>query len=294
MIVKKRWLALLLALCVTASLSACGGGASQTGGGTADADGAEDAALEDAAEDAVEGGAETASDLAYVVDKGTLVIGITEFEPMDYQDADGEWIGFDADLARAFAGSLGVEPVFQIVDWDNKVFELEGHTIDVVWNGMTLTDEVLGSMECSAPYFNNAQVVVVPVELASTVRTAEDVAGLTFAVESGSAGKEQAEDYGFTYTEVSDQANALLEVSSGTADAAIVDILMAMAMTGEGTSYEGLTYTVRLNSEEYGVGFRQGSDLAPELDRFFVASYEDGTMRQIAETYGIADALIEQ
>ena len=100
------------------------------------------------------------SDLDYIKQKGTLVVGITDFAPMDYQDADGSWIGFDADLAKAFAESLGVEVQFQIIDWDNKVMELDGKTIDVVWNGMTLTDEVKNSMECTNPYFNNAQVVV--------------------------------------------------------------------------------------------------------------------------------------
>ncbi len=109
------------------------------------------------------GGKDSAdSDKKYVQDKKTLVVGITEFEPMDYTDADGNWIGFDADMAKAFAESLGCEAQFQIIDWDNKTFELEGKTIDVVWNGMTLTDEVTNAMECTVPYCNNAQVVVVP------------------------------------------------------------------------------------------------------------------------------------
>ena len=96
--------------------------------------------------------------MAYVKEKGTLIVGITEFEPMDYQNADGEWIGFDADLAKLFAERLGVEVQFQLIDWESKVMELDGRTIDVVWNGMTLTDEVLASMECSNAYLNNAQV----------------------------------------------------------------------------------------------------------------------------------------
>lgn len=92
------------------------------------------------------------SDLDYIKQKGTLVVGITDFAPMDYQDADGSWIGFDADLAKAFAESLGVEVQFQTIEWDNKVMELDGKTIDVVWNGMTLTDEVTSSMACSNAY----------------------------------------------------------------------------------------------------------------------------------------------
>ncbi|MCD8004357.1 MAG: transporter substrate-binding domain-containing protein [Oscillospiraceae bacterium] len=265
---KKNLLALLLALCLCFALTACSG--------SGDGDSSDE------------------SDLAYVQEKGTLVVGITEFEPMDYQDADGNWIGFDADAATAFAESIGVDVEFQVIDWDNKVLELDGKTIDVVWNGMTLTDEVLSAMECSNAYFNNAQVVIVSADVADQYQTVDSLSKLTFAVESGSAGEEQAEEYGLTYTSVQDQATALLEVSSGTADAAIIDFLMAAAMTGEGTSYADLTYTVSLNSEEYGVGFRKDSDLAEALNTFFSEAYADGTLQEIAETYGIADMLIEQ
>ena len=274
---KKLW-ALLLALAMTFSLAACGGTSDEET--TTDDQTTEDTAAE--------------SDLSYVQDKGTLVVGITEFEPMDYQDADGNWIGFDADMARAFAESLGVTAEFQLIEWDNKVMELDGKTIDVVWNGMTLTDEVTAAMSCTNAYCNNAQVVVLPADIAENYPDAASMADLTFAVESGSAGKAQAEANGLTYTEVVDQATAVMEVASGTADAAIIDSLMAGAMVGEGTSYDQLTYTISLNSEEYGVGFRQGSDLTELLNQFFVDSYADGTMMEIAETYGVQAAIIPQ
>ena len=262
----KKLLALLLALCMCFALAACSNG----------------------------GKDKSESDLDYVKGKGTLVVGITEFEPMDYQDAGGNWIGFDADMAAAFAESLGVDVEFQVIDWDNKVMELDGKTIDVVWNGMTLTDEVTSAMECSNPYFNNAQVAIVPADKADQYQTEESLADLQFAVENGSAGQEVLDGLGYSYTPVQDQATALLEVSSGNADAAVIDYLMAAAMVGEGTSYANLTYTVELNSEEYGVGFRKGSDLAAALNDFFKSSYADGTMQEIAETYHIADKLIEQ
>ena len=236
----------------------------------------------------------TKTDMEYVKEKGTLIVGITNFAPMDYPDANGEWIGFDADMARAFAAHLGVDVVFQEIDWDNKVFELDGKTIDVVWNGMTLTDAVKAAMETSKPYCNNAQVVIVNAAVADQYQTVESLAGLTFAVEAGSAGQEQATANNLTYIEVLDQATALLEVKSGTADAAIIDSLMAGAMVGEGTDYAELTYTVGLNSEEYGVGFRKGSDLAAELNAFFAAAYADGSMQACAETYGVQAALIAQ
>ena len=140
--------------------------------------------------------ASTGSDLDYIKQKGTLVVGITDFAPMDYQDADGSWIGFDADLAKAFAESLGVEVQFQTIEWDNKVMELDGKTIDVVWNGMTLTDEVTSSMACSNAYCNNAQVVILPADKAADYDTVDSLSGLRFAVESGSAGMAQAEEKG--------------------------------------------------------------------------------------------------
>ena len=241
-----------------------------------------------------EGGDTAESDMAYVKEKGTLIVGITEFEPMDYQNADGEWIGFDADLAKLFAERLGVEVQFQLIDWESKVMELDGRTIDVVWNGMTLTDEVLAAMECSNAYLNNAQVVILPSAEAENYADAESMSGLQFAVESGSAGEQMAIENGFSYTPVTDQATAVLEVESGTCDAAIIDSLMASAMVGEGTNFAELTYTISLNTEEYGVGFRQGSDLAAELNSFFSEIYADGTMQELADQYGVSAALIAQ
>lgn len=234
------------------------------------------------------------SDFEYVKEKGTLVVGITDFAPMDYEDENGNWIGFDADMATAFAEELGVKVEFVEIDWDNKAFELEGKTIDVVWNGMTISDEVKAAMDCSNAYCNNAQIVIVKADVADNYKTVEDCKELNFAVEAGSAGKLQAEANGFKFTEVKDQATTLTEVMAGTSDAAIIDSLMAAAMVGEGTSYETLTYTVPLNSEEYGVGFRKGSDLVEKLNQFFKDSYADGTMMTVAEKYGVQASIIEQ
>ena len=234
------------------------------------------------------------SDLSYITEKGKLVVGITDFAPMDYQDGEGNWIGFDADMAKAFAESLNVEVEFQIIDWDNKAFELEGKSIDVVWNGMTINDEVKAAMDCSNPYCNNAQVVVVKAEVADQYKTIESVKGLKFAVEAGSEGKNQVADLGAEYVEVLDQATALSEVKAGTSDAAVIDALMAGAMVGEGTGYADLTYTVGLNTEQYGVGFRKGSDLVEKLNEFFVETYQNGEMMKIAEKYGVQASIIEQ
>ena len=234
------------------------------------------------------------TDSEYVKQKGTLVVGITDFAPMDYKDEDGNWVGFDADNATAFAKSLGVDVEFIEVDWDNKIMELDSKSIDCVWNGMTLTPEVTSSMSCSNAYCNNAQVVIVPADQADKYQTAEDCADLVFAAEAGSAGEAEVTALGYECTPVQSQAAALMEVAAGTCDAAVIDSLMAAAMVGEGTSYENLTYTVQLNSEEYGVGFRKGSDLAAALNDFFAASYKDGSLKKTAETYGVQESLIAQ
>ena len=176
----KKIIALLLALSMVFALCACGGSEAPA------ADTADDAAEDAAAE----------SDLAYVQGKGSLIVGITDFAPMDYKDANGEWIGFDADMAKAFAESLGVSVEFIEIDWDNKILELDSKSIDAVWNGMTLTDEVLNSMECSKPYCKNAQVVVVKSEVADQYQDVESLSDLAFAVEAGSAGESAVKDLG--------------------------------------------------------------------------------------------------
>ena len=248
----------------------------------------------DVAEEAVNDAAPGLGDKQKIIDKGELVVGITDFEPMDYKDENGEWVGFDADMARAFAESLGVKVKFVEIEWDNKVLELNTGNIDCVWNGMTITDEVTSSMDVSSPYLHNSQVVIVPKDKVGDYKTEDDVKDLNFAVEMGSAGEEMAKLHEFKYTPVTNQAAALMEVAAGTSDAAIIDLLMAGAMVGDGTSYDNLAYTFGLNDEEYGVGFRKGSDLKDELNKFFVASYADGTMQSIAEKYGVQAALIEQ
>lgn len=273
----KRLVALMLTGVMVFSMTACGSKSSSSDSSTT-----------------AESTASDKSDLDYVKDKGTLVVGITEFEPMDYKDDDGNWIGFDADMATAFAESLGVDVEFVEIDWDNKIMELDGKTIDCVWNGMTLTPEVTSSMECTNAYCNNAQVVVVPKDKADKYQSEDSIKDLAFAAEAGSAGEAALQDLDIEPTPVKSQADALMEVASGTSDAAVIDSLMAAAMVGEGTGYADLTYTISLNSEEYGVGFRKGSDLAEALNQFFADSYADGSIQKIAEKYGVQAALTEQ
>lgn len=286
---KKRFLSLLLAgAALTMALTGCGGGNKDTAGGSAPSSGA------------ASSGAGAESDVDYVKDKGTLIVGITDFNPMDYQEAGSdEWIGFDADMAKEFAKTLGVEAQFIEINWDNKIMELETKALDAVWNGMTLTDEVKTSMNCSIPYCRNAQVVVVPKDKADQYQDADSLKDLSFAVESGSAGEAAAQAMNFNTTAVQTQANAVMEVSSGAADACVIDLLMAGAMVGEGTSYPDLTYTVNLNeannedSEEYGVGFRKGSDLTDAFNSFYKDAFASGKVTEIATKYGVQESLID-
>lgn len=286
---KKKVLAVALSLALCFSMVACG----SDSGKNEDNQNTTAAEQTDSAEASEEPSGDE-SDVQYVQDKGTLVVGITDFEPMDYQDENGNWIGFDADMATAFAKSLGVDVEFVEIDWDNKVLELDNKSIDCVWNGMTLTDEVTSSMACSNAYCNNAQVAIVKKDVADQYQTVESMKDLNFAVEAGSAGEAEVTALNYNCTPVKAQADALMEVAAGTSDAAVIDSLMAAAMVGEGTGYENLTYTASFNSEEYGVGFRKGSDLVEKLNAFFADSYKDGSMKTTAEKYGVQAALVEQ
>ncbi|MCI8507386.1 MAG: transporter substrate-binding domain-containing protein [Lachnospiraceae bacterium] len=284
---KKKILALLLSMALCFSMVACGSKDGETNGN-------DDTSAQKTQGSADESGSGESgeSDLAYVQDKGTLIIAITDFEPMDYKDDSGEWIGFDADMAKAFAKSLGVEVEFVEIEWDNKVMELDAKSVDCVWNGMTLTDEVTSAMECSRAYCNNAQVAIVKADVADKYQTVESLKDLNFAVEVGSAGESVLSELDYNFTSVKTQADALMEVAAGTSDAAVIDSLMAAAMVGEGTSYENLTYTASFNAEEYGVGFRKGSDLAEKLNAFFTESITDGSMLETAKKYGVQAAVI--
>lgn len=233
--------------------------------------------------------ADSGSDLAYIQKKGTLVVGITEYAPMDYKDENDQWIGFDAEFARLFAEELGVECQFYLLsNWDRKFMELDTKQIDVVWNGMTICDEATTNSSVSDPYVINAQVVVMKADRVEAYTTPESLSGLTIAVENGSVGEDAARTIsGAKVVPLQDQAAALMEVKAGTADACVIDITMANAMTGEGTSYADLASGIRLTEEFYGISFRKGSDMTEKLNAFMEKLKEDGTLQKLAEKYGL-------
>ena len=228
------------------------------------------------------------TDLDYVQKKGTLIVGITDYEPMDYKDANGEWTGFDAEFARAVAAKLGVEAQFIEIDWDNKFFELESKAIDCIWNGMTITDEVKLNASVSNPYVKNAQVVVMNKQYAPGYDAVELLRTLSIAVEAGSAGEAEVKALDMDdYTAVQSQSSALMEVAAGTCDACIIDITMANAMTGEGTGYPDLAIAQELSTEEYGIGFRKDSDLTAKVNEIMQSMMTDGTLDALAEKYSL-------
>ena len=274
----KRLVSAFLAGAMALSLAACGGAASTSTVASSAASGSA-AASETAA-----------SDLDSIKEKGKLVIGYTVYEPMNYTDADGNFTGFDTELATAVCEKLGVEPEFVEINWDTKVVELDAKSIDCIWNGMTLTEDIMANTATTKAYAKNAQVVVVKdgTDYSSTA----DLVGKTVVAEAGSAGEAAIEgDENLAqadYVSKSVQTDCLMEVAAGTADAAVLDLTLANAMIGEGTDYASLKIVDELNAEEYGVAFRKGSDAAAAVDAAFDELKADGTMQALADKYDLA------
>ncbi len=275
----KKLISMALAAGMAVSLAACGGAASSAPAADSAASGA--ASTTEAAAD---------SDLAYIQGKGKMTIGYTVYEPMNYTDAEGNFTGFDTELATAVCEKLGVEPDFVEINWDTKIVELDAKSIDCIWNGMTLTDEIQSNAACTKAYAKNAQVVVMKADADYT--STADLVGKTVVAEAGSAGESAIQDDGSLsqadYISKSVQTDCLMEVAAGTADAAVLDLTLATAMIGDGTDYANLTIKDELNAEEYGVAFRKGSDAAAAVDAAFDELKSDGTMQKLADKYSLS------
>lgn len=228
------------------------------------------------------------SDMQYVKEKGKIVVGITEYKPMNYKE-DNKWVGFDTELTEAFAKKLGVEvEFFVLADWGKKFTELQTKQIDCVWNGMTITEEATANSSVSDPYLVNSQVVVLNKDAAAKYTTVESLKDLKFAVELGSAGETAGKDNGLKVTAVSDQAAALMEAKSGASDGCIIDKTMADATVGAGGDYSSLAVAMTLSTEKFGISFRKGSDLTAELNTFIAEYKASGEFDKLAEKYGVS------
>ena len=266
------------------SLAACGGASSTAASSTASS-----AAGSAAGSASASAAAAGDSDLAYIQSKGKMVIGYTVYAPMNYTDDDGNFTGFDTELATAVCEKLGVEPEFVEINWDTKETELSAKSIDCIWNGLTLTPDREENMACTKPYAKNAQVVVV--KDGTDYTSTADLVGKTVVAEAGSAGETTIqEDENLSqadYVSKGVQTDCLMEVAAGTADAAVLDLTLASAMIGEGTDYANLKIVDELNVEEYGVAFRKGSDVAAAVDNAFDELKADGTMQALAKKYDL-------
>ena len=300
---KKKLLALALALTMMLAATACGGNS----GGSGDSDTVDGASAGSDANQQTEDAGSTGdsqdaagSDLAYIQGNGKMVIGYTVYEPMNYTDADGNFTGFDTELARAVCEKLGVEPEFQEIVWETKEVELAGKSIDCIWNGLTLDATREENMNCTVPYVKNAQVVVV--KSGTEYTDTSSLIGKTVVAEIGSAGEGQiiggeetepdANLAQSDYVGKSVQTDCLMEVKAGTADAAVLDLTLANAMTGEGTDYADLEIVDELAVENYGVAFRKGSDVRDAVNDIFAEMVADGSMQALADQFGLvlADA----
>lgn len=296
---KKKTLAIIVAILAVAlcfTLAACGDktdvedslndGANISD--VADATDATDATEGEDATDATDEAPAVVEDLAKIKDAGKLIVGMTIYEPMNFwaDEAKTELTGFDTEFAKAVGEKLGVEVEFIEINWDRKFEELDAKTIDCVWNGMTITEEALANASVSDPYIKNAQVLVMKDSKIADYKDVESIKDLTFAVEAGSAGEAVLKDLGIeNVTAVLEQSKALVEVNAGAADACVIDITMAKAMTGEGTSNANLTYGLELSTEEYGIACRENSDLTAAINEAMAEMKADGSLQALADKY---------
>ena len=218
--------------------------------------------------------------------KGKLVVGITDYKPMDYKDADGNWIGFDAELAQMFAEEMNLECEFVEITWSKKVAEVNAGEIDLIWNGMTASDELGQEIDFSIKYARNAQVLVA--KKGANIDK-DNLANLVIAVENGSAGDDTATALTpKQVNRVEAQVDALIEVVSGNSDAAMIDLTMASSVVGK-EEYADLEIVegAEYGNEEFAVGMKKGSEYQAKLNEFFKAKYADNTLQNLAEKYGV-------
>ena len=237
----------------------------------------------------------TDSDWNYIEKKSELVVGITYFEPMNYFDDNGELVGFETEFTKAVCEKLGVTPKFQEINWDNKVFELDAKTIDVIWNGMTVNDELAQKIIFSTPYIRNKQVVIIKKSNADKYTDTASMANASVTAEIGSAGETAVkadENLSKNYNGCAAQKDVLVEVMAGTTEIGVIDYVMAKASVGEGTDFSDLMIveSVNLAPEEYAIGIRKGdTELQAKINAAIDELVKDGTLKQIAEKYDLAD-----
>lgn len=231
------------------------------------------------------------SDWEYISEKGTMVIGITLFDPMNYYDDNNNLVGFDTELAQAVCKKLGVEAEFVEIDWANKLMELDSKKIDCIWNGLSILEDLQNALDYSVPYSSNYQAVVIHRDNKDLYPDLASMAGAAIGVEAGSAGETAVNENEFlcegNIVCVAEQRDGLLELKSGTLDLAVIDAVMAQASVGAGTDFEDLMIVpgVELSKEEYGVGLRKGSDAVEKINTALQELANEGFVTQLAQKY---------
>ena len=284
----KKFMSLLLAAGMAASMAACGV-AADTASSASSAEAASPAASAESTADIAAGG-----DLAYIQGKGKMVIGYTVYEPMNYTDADGKFTGFDTELAKAVCQQLGVEPEFVEINWDTKEVELSSKSIDCIWNGLTITDERKEAMDFTDPYLQNAQVIVVKKD--SDIATKADLSGKTVGVQKSSSAKDALDADAIEselkeVVEYEENVSALQDLGIGRTDAVVVDKVVAdWYIKDENADYKVLDET--LAPELYGVAVKKGNtELLNKIQTAFDEIVADGTAAQISEKWFGSDII---
>lgn len=281
----KKLLCLLLALVMCLSFAACG----------------EKAAVKD---DAAQ------TDWEYIQEKGVMTVGVTMYPPMNYLDDNNEWTGFDTEFAQAVGKKLGVDVEFVEISWEAKETELSSKNIDVLWNGMCITEDRKEMWEVTKPYMYNTQAMVMKADKADEILA--NVAGKKVVAEAGSTGEGKidgsiddttdatvevmAKDYfaDCEYTGVSSMATALTDVQQGVADIAVVDYVIAKGMVeGEGSTLTDLVINIdnKFGDQYFGIAFRKGSDACAKVNDAIAELRESGELDKIGDKYGLTDSL---
>lgn len=237
-------------------------------------------------------------DWEYISDKGELVIGITLYEPMNYYDSNNVLTGFDTEFAQQVCEKLGVNPKFQVIEWEQKESELKSRTIDCIWNGLTVTEERKDNMAFSDPYVDNRQVLIIKKDNAEKYAQETDLANIKVAAESGSAGQSAIEENATLSTDefigCSAQKDVLMEVKAGTVDAGVIDYVMATASIKDDTDYSDLMIVdaVELAPEQYAIGLRlEDTETLAKINDAVKQLADEGKLQTLAEKYGLSDVL---
>lgn len=294
----KKWIAAALVLSMTAAmLTACGSAATTETKETTET-AAETENADTAAESAETESTETEAPAA---ERTTFTVGFdAEFPPYGYKDDNGEYVGFDLDLARAVCEKNGWEFVAQPIDWDAKDMELSSGAIDCIWNGFTINGRE-DAYTWSVPYIDNSQVFVVPAD--GGIASKADLAGKVVGVQKDSSAlaaltdEENQENLDLAASfadmvEYADYNTAFMDLEAGAIEALAIDIGVASyQIESRGDGYVMLEEP--LSTEQYGIGFLKGNDeLKDIVEKSLFELYDEGVVDKTAEEYGIDTSMI--